>query len=561
MIKIDNPARCCGCGACANICPVGCIAMRPDAEGFDYPSVDADRCVGCGRCEQVCPVLRADSGAMNADAAWDNPKAVGGWNRDDAVRQESSSGGVFTLLAGEILRRGGVVFGAVMKDLVVRHTCAESEAELAAMRGSKYVQSALGDTYRQVRSHLKAGKPVLFTGTPCQTAGLVSFLGERADNLFLVDFVCHGVPSPKIFREYLQSIGQKSKAEVTAFSFRGKEKGWYSKGSRLQMGPQARLSDGSEIHVYPALKDTYINGFLEDYTLRPSCYECAFKGIPRRAADITLADFWGVDSALPAMNDGKGTSLVLIHNDKGMELFNAIREDIQYQECDWKTATAKNPSLLTSSRRPPIRDRIFDDLENEGYDGVARRYLSARKVVLKKVSGKADSILERAIDGVAGIALRLLPVGKSGEAKEKIKQFIKFCMVGATNVLVAYSTNILTLFLLNLVAPGFKWDYVVANIVAFLVSVYWSFYWNSRKVFNFNVTDREARRKALLKSYLCYGFTGIVLNNILSTIWIHGLGISKLVSPLLNLVFTIPVNYITNKKWAFAQKTGKDRET
>lgn len=551
MIRIDDKARCCGCGGCAQSCPVGCIAMSADGEGFLYPAVDESACVNCGRCEAVCPVLNAEGGAARREGLFDRPRAVGGWNRDEEIRQASSSGGAFTLMAGEILRRGGVVYGAVMNGQRVAHAAAETKAELAAMRGSKYVQSDVGDCYRQAKAQLKAGRPVLFSGTPCQTAGLMDYLGKPYENLYLVDFICHGVPSPRVFAEYLASLERKGGSKIVAFTFRGKEKGWYSKGSRLQMGPQAAFEDGSELHVYPALKDSYINGFLEDLTLRPSCYECRFKGVPRRAADITLADFWGVDEALPEMNDGKGTSLLLIHGQRGMALFDAIKGGLEYRECDWERAAAKNPSLVRSSKRPALRDSLFDELEADGYDKVARRHLSAFRTIARRLAGAAGGILNRVIGAVASVGAKLL--GKESQ-REKIEQFIRFCMVGATNVVVAYSTNVATLFLLGAVAPGFKWDYVVANIVAFLVSVYWSFYWNSRKVFHFDTKDKGARRRALLRTYLCYGFTGILLNNLLATLWIRGLGVSKLISPLMNLAITIPINYLTNKKWAFADR-------
>lgn len=387
MVRIDDKARCCGCGGCAQACPAGCIEMRADREGFQYPVVDEGRCVQCGRCKAVCPVLRAEEERARA-GGWKTPKALGGWNRDEAVRRASSSGGAFTLLAGEILGRGGVVFGAVMNGRRVEHVAAESLGALAAMRGSKYVQSDLGDSYRQVREYLRAGRPVLFTGTPCQTSGLVTFLGGRDENLVLVDFVCHGVPSPRFFSEYLDSLERKAGARVTAFSFRDKEKGWYSVGSRLQVGPRARYDNGAETSCYPALRDSYTNGFLEDCTLRPSCYACPFKGVPKWAADITLADFWGVDEALPGMNDKKGTSLLLIHSDKGMALFDAIKDRFEYRECDWKAAVSKNPSLLRSSKRPELRDRIFDELDADGYDRVARRHLTAGRTIARKLSAK-----------------------------------------------------------------------------------------------------------------------------------------------------------------------------
>ena len=552
MITINEKGRCCGCGACAQACPSRCIALTEDGEGFLYPVVDASRCCNCGRCEQVCPILNADNGTLHMDGTFDEPRAVGGRHRDEAIRRASSSGGAFSLLANRILAMGGVVYGAAMKDNRVQHICVDSEAGLQALRGSKYVQSDTGNAYGEIRKHLREGRPVLFTGTPCQTAGLVSFLGKPCENLYLIDFICHGTPSPKVFAQYLESIEKKEGSKVVSFSFREKDKGWHESG--LQMGTRVRLANGKEIRRFPALRDSYMNGFLEDIYLRPSCYECRFKVIPKQSADITIADFWGIDKVMPQLNDGKGTSLLLIHNAHGMALFDQVKDGFEYETCDWKAATVKNPTLIRSAVEPDLRSTFFDDLEANGYDKTARKYMSTARTFVRKSSRMIGAKLEGTIRKGVAASARLFHIEPTQALQDKLTQFIKFCMVGVTNVAVSYSVNVITLLLLDLIAPGFKYDYIVANTVAFLVAVYWSFYWNSRKVFHFTPKDRKLRRKALLRSYICYGFTGILLNNVLSTIWIKGLGISKYVAPLINLLFTIPINYLTNKKWAFAVK-------
>lgn len=554
MIAIVDKARCCGCGACAQACPVHCIDMRQDGEGFLYPVADAARCIDCGKCERVCPILRADSASPDSGAVFEQPLAIGGRNRDEAVRQASSSGGAFSLFADRILAMGGVVYGAAMRDGRVAHVCAGNAEELAALRGSKYVQSAIGDAYSEIEGHLKAGRPVLFTGTPCQTAGLASFLGKPWDNLYLVDFICHGTPSPKVFSQYLASIEAREGAKVVSFSFREKDRGWHESG--LQMGTRVKLANGKEIRRYPALRDSYMNGFLEDIYLRPSCYQCRFKMIPKHTADITIADFWGINRVLPQLNDGKGTSLLLIHNARGKALFDAVSDAFEYRECDWKAATVKNPTLVRSASVPSQREAFFEDLEARGYDHVALKYLSTPRTVVSKASRIIGGKLEKLVDFGVGVTMKVLPVEKTQATRDRLTQFFKFCMVGVSNVAFSYTVNVVTLLLINLVKPGLKYDYIIANIVAFLLSVYWSFFWNSRKVFHLKTRSKAQRRKALLRSYLCYGFTGILLNNLLSTLWIEGLGISKFISPLLNLVFTIPLNYLTNKKWAFAVKDG-----
>ena len=554
MIAIVDKARCCGCGACAQACLVHCIDMRQDGEGFLYPAADAARCIDCGKCERVCPILRADSPSPDTGAVFERPLAVGGRNRDESVRQASSSGGVFSLFADRVLAMGGVVYGAAMRDGRVVHVCAANGEELAALRGSKYVQSAIGDAYSEIEGHLRAGRPVLFTGTPCQTAGLASFLGKPWDNLYLLDFVCHGVPSPKVFAQYLASLEAREGSRIVSYIFREKDKGWHDTGSRLQIGAHAKFENGREIRRYPLLLDSYTNGFLEDIYLRPSCYDCRFKGVPRHNADITIADFWGVSKVLPGMSDGKGTSLLFIHNARGQKLFDEIRDGLDYEACDWEKAAVRNPSLLYSAKVPPQREAFFEELEARGYDHVARKYLSAARTVAGKASGIIGGKLEKLIQFGVGVTMKVLPVEKTQQTRDRLTQFIKFCMVGVSNVAFSYTVNVLTLLLINLVKPGLKYDYVIANVVAFLLSVYWSFFWNSRKVFHLKTRSKAQRRKALLRSYLCYGFTGVLLSNLLSTLWIKGLGISKFISPLLNLAFTIPLNYLTNKKWAFAVK-------
>ena len=217
----------------------------------------------------------------------------------------------------------------------------------------------------------------------------------------------------------------------------------------------------------------------------------------------------------------------------------------------------KNLTLLHSARRPDLRNSFFDRLDADGYDKVARRHLSTGTTVLKRVFGMVGSKLERLIQKAVMACGKILHVKNTEDIAEQTTQFIKFCMVGVTNSAVSYAVNIGTLFMLSRIHPGLKFDYIIANTTAFLISVYWSFFWNSRKVFHFGDRDRATRRKALLKTYMCYAFTGILLNNILSTFWIRVLGVSKLVAPLLNLMFTIPLNYLTNKNWAFAERRDK----
>ena len=555
MIAVyKNKELCCGCEACVQKCPVKCITMELDDEGFRYPFFDETKCIHCNKCEKVCPVLMNKRFDAVQEEVYSDPIAYGGWHRDEKVRENSSSGGAFTLFADEVLRKNGIVYGAAFKDsCTVAHVSVRSKKDLGRLHGSKYVQSNMHEVYSEVQKDLKDGKTVLFSGTPCQNAGLLSFLGHTDKRLYLLDFICHGVPSPGVFSQYIDYLCQNKHSEVTDFKFRVKDKGWNQSG--LQLGTKISFSDGSVIRNYPALKDPYMNGFLEDVYLRPSCYSCPFKKVPKYTSDITIADFWGINRVMPEMNDGKGTSLILIHNKHGEELFNRVKNDFVFKACpDWKTAVRKNQTLLKSAVITEDREGFYELLNKRGFGAAAKKYLSTVRTIRKKagkiVWNKFETILFKSISTVCDLLNRPL----SEELWKQLLQFVKFCIVGVSNVIVSYTINITTIKAISLINENLTYDYVIANTVAFLLAVYWSYFWNSRKVFSMSHAGKADRRRMLLRTYACYGFTGIILNNVLSTLWIKGLGISKYISPLLNLFITIPVNYLTNKYWAYAKK-------
>ena len=376
MIEIlpDHKTSCCGCRACAQACPVSCITMVEDDEGFLYPSVDKDACIGCGRCERVCPVIHDRTVDVEKDP--EPPRTIGGYHNDEAVRMDSSSGGAFTLFARHILAQGGVVCGCALDDRQrPAHICVTDESDLTRLRGSKYVQSDTKESFREVKAYLKAGRPVFFVGTPCQVAGLRSFLGKPDDKLLTCDFICHGTPSPKVFRDYVASLESGGHGRVESFRFRNKDRAWSSSG--LQMGTKITYADGTVERKAPAFRDAYMNGFLGDLYLRPICYECPFKRLPKYYADITIADFWGVDKVCPELNDGKGTSLVLLHSAHAQEVFEAVKDDFTFRDCDFARSLAKNPPLLKSSEPNPHRARFFGDYRRKGYGSVERTYLTA----------------------------------------------------------------------------------------------------------------------------------------------------------------------------------------
>lgn len=552
MVHIEDKAKCCGCSACAQICPQHCVSMEQDQEGFTYPQVDGSRCIHCNLCEKVCPELNEQT---SPHKAFDKPEAYGGWNKEDAVRAESSSGGIFTLFARYILSLGGSVYGCVLgeKQRAV-HVRACDEAGLAAMRGSKYVQSDMEDAFAEVWNDLENGLYVLFTGTPCQAAGLRSYLSKKIkgsvspmwERLFVCDFICHGVPSPAVFQSYIKSIEEGQKDSVVAFRFRLKDKGWNPSG--LQLGTGVYTKSGKALRNYPAFRDTYMNGFLSDLYLRPSCHDCHFKYIPKDYADVTIADFWGVDKEYSQLMDGKGTSLVLIHNTHGQTLFDVAKEGFAGEQVVYEKAIRRNQSLIHSAKENAGRKAFFKEYETKPFSAVQKKYMKATNWFFHRLAGMAWSIFEKIVRGVMGIFLRLIHVTWSKKQWDDFFQLVKFCVVGVSNAAVSYLINVITLLLLRPLYWGY--DYIIANIAAFLLSVLWSFYWNSKYVFPEGKEGRSTL-KLLLKMYMTYGLTGIILNNVLGTIWIKKLGISKFIAPLLNIPITVGINFVLNKFWTF----------
>ena len=296
---------CSGCHACVNICPKQCITMASDEEGFLYPVADKEKCVECGLCEKVCY-------AINPCKNENLPEVYACYNKDDAVRASSSSGGMFTLFAEHILNLNGVIFGAAFdENLIVRHICVDNKEDVHKLRTSKYVQSIVGDSYKKAKELLENGRVVLFTGTPCQINGLMSYLGKKYDNLYTQDIICHGVPSSKVWKKYLEYTEKLHGSKVDSTinpSFRAKTFGWLNFSVKINF-------ENKTVHAETLKKDLFMRSYLSNALLRPSCYKCSSKGL-QRISDVTLADFWGVNRVLPEMFDDKGTSLIFLNTEK-----------------------------------------------------------------------------------------------------------------------------------------------------------------------------------------------------------------------------------------------------
>ena len=365
-LMIETLARgrnstCTGCSACASVCPGEAVTMRPDGEGFSYPAVDREKCAGCGLCGRVCPALsplRKEGGETRAYAAR---------NRDEAVRLRSSSGGVFTALALDVIGRGGVVFGARFEDdLSVVLGWTDSAEGLGAFRGSKYVQGTVGSAYRDCRRFLEQGREVLFSGTPCQVQGLKKYLGRDYASLLCADFICHGVPSPALWRRYVEYREGKSASRTAKTAFRRKDDGW------KQYSLSFTYANDSE-YCACHRQDPYMQIFLRDVALRKSCYRCPAR-LMERPGDITLADFWGIQDVAPEMDDDRGTSLVIVHSERGLAALGGISGLCELREVSAADAVRGNPAMLVQPRRPHGRSKVYDDLARLPFEEIIRKY-------------------------------------------------------------------------------------------------------------------------------------------------------------------------------------------
>lgn len=390
MIEIIDKKDCCGCSACVQRCPKQCIKLKEDNEGFLYPEVDKSTCIDCGLCEKVCPVLHQGEPRKPL-------KVYAAKNLDEEIRRQSSSGGVFTLLAEQIIQEGGVVFGARFdENWEVKHDFTETIEGLALFRGSKYVQSRIEDNYKKAEEFLKQGRKVLFSGTPCQIAGLKRFLRKEYDNLLTVDFVCHGVPSPGVWRQYLKETVARmcdknsvstdpismENTHIESISFRDKSSGWKKYSFTLILSTTSRSGVKNTVslcEVFP--QNTFMKGFLANLYLRPSCYACAAK-CGKSGSDITIADFWGIYNYYPELDDDKGMSLLVI---------NTIKCDFLLSSVELNRLDVINQKMYFESVKPSKYRDVFFISEMELYDSIC---LFSRKPLLIRLKLNLRNVLE-----------------------------------------------------------------------------------------------------------------------------------------------------------------------
>lgn len=359
------PKNCTGCGACAQCCPVHAIQIQKNKDGFFYPVIQQERCIHCSKCENTCPALHP------AAPIGEPPIAYAAYSKCDRIREVSSSGGLFSLLADAVLKQDGLVVGCAMTEdrYAAEHRIISSPGQLHEITGSKYLQSEVHSVFPKVKQALADGRLVLFCGTPCQIVGLHAALsGQNTDRLYTVDVICHGVASPLVWESYVKQLEAERNAKAVSVSFRDKKAGpgQYS----LVIG----FVDGTEYRELFA-KDLFCKGYVSDLFLRSACYDCPSKG-PHRLSDMTLGDFWGIDDIDPTFSDGKGCSLVLLNTPKGAALFHRISDDIRHRSVGLNDALRHNPSYSRSSEKRAQRNDFMKRLDRCPVTELLRRSFS-----------------------------------------------------------------------------------------------------------------------------------------------------------------------------------------
>ena len=355
--------ECCGCTACLSACPKQCISMVPDEEGFLYPVIDKNLCINCGLCEKVCPVNTP---------VYDNVNhaVYAAYVKDEKQRMQSTSGAIFYVIANWIIGQGGIVYGAAFdKDFKLKHIGVESLSELQSLRGSKYLQSDLGHTFSEIKGYLEKGRWVYFVGVGCQVAGLHSFLRKEYATLLTSDLVCHGVPSQLMFDWHLDYLRHKEKGEIVSYSFRDC-KGWGGCETYKYVSQTSGKQRVRRLYSYSL--SPYLYAFMYAFNYRYSCYDCKFAQIPRQG-DITLADYWGVEKYFPALDRTKGVSLVLINTRKAIEVWNTVKEQVEYCSSNISDASQYNGNLIHTTHMPIIRESCYTLIRQRGYKSVAEK--------------------------------------------------------------------------------------------------------------------------------------------------------------------------------------------
>lgn len=372
---------CTGCGACSNICPANAIKMVEDECGFKYPQIDNKKCINCGMCKKTCPISN-----VKVNDNFKSPKVFAAWSKNQDVRYTSTSGGLFSEITMPIINNGGYAIGAAYnEENLVEHRVADNLEKLKMLKQSKYLQSDTKDIYMKTRELLNKNYEVAFCGSPCQIAGLNNFLMKKYDNLLTIEFICRGMNSPKAYKMWLKQIENSENKKVKRVWFKYKINGW-------KKSPKCtRIDFEDDSHkVYSGDENTYMTGYLEpNLYIRPSCGDCKFNGVQRQA-DITLADFWGVKEEL---DDDKGTSLVLINSEKGMQYFNKVKDNIFYEERSLEEIYKGNVCFNNSVKINKNSNKFLKELSEDNFDQLIKKY--GKEPLMRRIKNMVKNILKR----------------------------------------------------------------------------------------------------------------------------------------------------------------------
>lgn len=374
MINISDKQKCCGCNACGDVCPKDAITFKTDIEGFWYPEVNKETCIDCGLCENVCPIINIIDLKKND---YQKPAhTIAAVNKNMRVRWNSTSGGAYTAFAETMLEQGGYVSGAIYNEgfTGVHNYVSNNPVDLDKLRSSKYLQSNAEGLFKEIKGLLLKGEKVLACGTPCQMAALRSFLRKNYENLIIVDFICRGVNSPKVYRAYLDSLEKKYNSKVVYVKAKNKELGWRNLTRKVTF-------ENGQSYYGVHMQDDFRRGYHTNVFCRPSCYDCQFKDFPR-IADITIADYWGIEKVDKNLDMNIGTSMILLNSNKGIAFFENVKEKLDYRETAFESILGGNIALRKSIEPAKIdRDAFFKDLDEHDFDYVTAKYypLSTKK--------------------------------------------------------------------------------------------------------------------------------------------------------------------------------------
>ena len=388
--KVIKKSECCGCFGCLNSCPKNCIQMKDDNEGFWYPEVDYFRCIKCNLCIKNCPALNIHN--KNEDVLKE-VEVIAAYSKDEVLRLDSTSGGIFSEIAKYFIKEKGIVYGAIYnQEHLVEHYRGTTVEDIDKLRQSKYLQSNIGDIYRKVKEDLINKKKVLFVGTPCHIAALNNYLSKNYDNLTTIDFLCRGINSPEAYKQYLKNLEKKYFSKIKRVIFKNKTYGWHRFSTKI-------IFENGQEYIQDRYTDSYMRGYLEgNLFMRPSCHECRYKSLPRHA-DITLGDFWGIEKVRPDLDQDKGTSIFMLNTEKGKKTFESIKERIVFEKMKLNDIylgnTALTQRVLLTKKQQKMREIFFKNYKEKDFENLVLELLYQNRIVkfLKKIKSKVKRFL------------------------------------------------------------------------------------------------------------------------------------------------------------------------